>query len=399
LADSAVDIDMDQRPGLMDQRIDRDDDIEFDFFEDEPPTREEPAPRRRLPGGNGPRGPRRRLRAPTGLTPLLRLIGLIAFAIFIVVVLVLWVQGCRDSAKTTKYKNYMGKVTDIAKASEQNGRSLNEKLTTPGIKQDDLVSAIRGIAASEQQNVAAAEKLNPPGRLREEHHSMIESLQFRVSGLEGLADTFQKATNKANEDSDALLLSSQAQRLVASDVVWDDLFKDPSVVVLQQQGITGVAVPDSNFVTNPDLASVRSMGPVLQRIHGASTSGTPTGLHGTNIVSTKALPTGQELSTETENIIKATSDLGFEVAVKDSGDSQEVHIEVTLTIQKSPTPIVQTKTIDLINANEVKTVTFTDLGQVPFVQKTSVKVDVKPVPGEKNTGNNSAQYPVLFSLP
>jgi hypothetical protein len=141
------------------------------------------------------------------------------------------------------------------------------------------------------------------------------------------------------------------------------------------------------------------MGPVLQRIHGATTSGTPTGVHGTNIVSTKALPTGQELSTSTENIIKATSDLGFEVTIKDSGESQEVHIEVTLTIQKSPTPIVQTKTIDLINAGETATVTFTNLGQVPFVQKTFVKVDVKPVPGEKNTTNNSAQYPVLFSLP
>lgn len=379
----------------------RDDDIEFDFFDEEPPTREEAAPRRRIParGGRGPRGPKRPLRAPTGITPLLRLIGLIAFAIFVIVVLVLWVQGCRDSAKTSRYKNYMAKVSDIAKASEQNGRNLNDKLTTPGIKAPELVSALRGIAQSEEQNVAAAEKLHPPGRIRDEDRHMIEALQFRVSGLQGLADTFQKATNKKNEDADALLLASQAQRLVASDVIWDDLFKDPSVAELQKEGIKGVNVPDSNFVTNPDLASVRSMGPVLQRIHGASVTGTPTGVHGTNIVATKALPTDQELSTDTENIIKATSDLGFQVTIKDSGDSQEVHIEVTLTIQKSPTPIVQTKTIDLINAGETAQVTFTNLGQVPFVQKTSVKVDVKPVPGEKTTSNNSAQYPVLFSLP
>lgn len=379
----------------------RDDDIEFDFFDEEPPTREEAAPRRRIParGGRGPRGPKRQLRAPTGVTPLLRLIGLIAFAIFVVVVLVLWVQGCRDSAKTSKYKSYMAKVADIAKASDQDGRNLNDKLTTPGIKAPELVSALRGIAQSEEQNVAAAEKLDPPGRLRDEHRHLIEALQLRVSGLQGLANTFQKATDKKNEDADALLLAQQAQRLVSSDVVWADLFKDPAVVELQKDGVTGVNVPNSNFVTNPDLASVRSMGPVLQRIHGASTSGTPTGVHGTNIVSTKALPTGQELSTSTENIIKATSDLGFEVTIKDSGDSQEVHIEVTLTIQKSPNPIVQTKTIDLINAGETATVTFTNLGQVPFVQRTFVKVDVKPVPAEKNTTNNSAQYPVLFSLP
>jgi hypothetical protein len=43
-------------------------------------------------------------------------------------------------------------------------------------------------------------------------------------------------------------------------------------------------------------------------------------------------------------------------------------------------------------------VTFTDLGQVPFATKTNLKVDVQPVPGEKNTSNNSAIYPVIFSL-
>ena len=30
--------------------------------------------------------------------------------------------------------------------------------------------------------------------------------------------------------------------------------------------------------------------------------------------------------------------------------------------------------------------------------ETSVKVSVKPVPGEHNTSNNNAEYPVIFSL-
>jgi hypothetical protein len=27
-----------------------------------------------------------------------------------------------------------------------------------------------------------------------------------------------------------------------------------------------------------------------------------------------------------------------------------------------------------------------------------MRVDVAPVPGEQNTGNNSAEYPIIFSL-
>jgi hypothetical protein len=43
-------------------------------------------------------------------------------------------------------------------------------------------------------------------------------------------------------------------------------------------------------------------------------------------------------------------------------------------------------------------VTFTDLGQVAFATRTTVKVDVQPVEGEANADNNSAEYPVIFSL-
>ena len=66
---------------------------------------------------------------------------------------------------------------------------------------------------------------------------------------------------------------------------------------------------------------------------------------------------------------------------------------MTLTIQKPQGAIVQTKTIALINPGQTKSVTFGDLGQVPFAQKTTVNVDVKPVPGETDTVNNKASLP------
>ena len=71
---------------------------------------------------------------------------------------------------------------------------------------------------------------------------------------------------------------------------------------------------------------------------------------------------------------------------------------MTLTIQKPQGAIVKTKTVDLINPGQNKSVTFTDLGQVPFAQKTTLHVDVAAVPGEHNTDNNKASFPVIFSL-
>ena len=141
-----------------------------------------------------------------------------------------------------------------------------------------------------------------------------------------------------------------------------------------------------------------SLAAIWQRIQGASTGGTPTGLHGNQISSVKALPSGQLLSTTTETTIKVTDELAFEVGITDSGESQEVRVKVTLTIPKQPDPIVKTATIPIIDAGETKTVTFQIGALVPFGEQTTVKVDVDPVPGETNTSNNSYEYPVIFTL-
>jgi hypothetical protein len=386
-----------------------DTDLDFDFFDDDPPpTRaveeetqvgREPPPAERRGSRRPPTG-----RPPVGMTPLLRLAGLIAFAILIVVLLVFWISSCQGASKKSSYKRYYEKVGVVANDSEQVGRELNDALTTQGIKSGELEQKIDGLAQREQQNVAALRSIHPPGPLRIQHQAALESLQFRVSGLRGLADGFTQASRAPkNVTSNALkLLQPPATRLVASDVVWDDLFQAPAQGnggVLEREGITGVAVPASSFVSSPDYASSRYWEAILQRLQGAATSGGTTGgLHGTGIVKTVALPGSQELSETTENTVTATTDLGFAVTVEDTGDSQEVQIKVTLTIQQSPTPIVQTKTIDLINPGEQQTVVFRNLGQVQFATKTTVKVDVAPVPQEKNTDNNSKAYPVIFSL-
>jgi hypothetical protein len=377
----------------------RDDDIDFDFFADEPATTEaQPSARVRLPrrGGRGT-GMRRPPGPPRGLTPLLRLLALIAIVVAVLVFFGLLLQSCASTSKHDRYAHYMEKVATIAHSSEDDGAAVASALTTPGSKVGDLVTNLDGIAEQERQNVAAAQRLDPPGPLRDEHEHMIESLQLRVSGVQGLADTFQStATSKSS--GDAALLVVPADRLLASDVIWDDFFKDPSKNTMKAKGVNGVPVPDSNFVANQDFVSERSMALVLGRLRGASTGGTPSGVHGTNIVGTKALPGGQSLSPTTLNTVTATTDLAFAVTVHDGGDSQEVGIKVTLTIDKQGGAIVKTQTIQVINPGQDKVITFTDLGGVPFARNTHVNVDVAPVPGEADASNNKAVYPVIFSL-
>jgi hypothetical protein len=138
---------------------------------------------------------------------------------------------------------------------------------------------------------------------------------------------------------------------------------------------------------------------VIQRIRGASTGGSDGLLHGNQLVSVVVQPGSQRLTpAPEENTVKATTDLAFEVTIEDTGDAQEVQVPVTLTIQQSPRPITKRLFVDVINPGEQAKVVFRDLGPVQFATRTTVRVEVEPVSGESNTANNSAEYPVIFSL-
>ena len=372
-------------------------DIEFDFF-DEPETQETTQRRRSLRSPRGPQPPRRPIRPPAGLTPLVRLVGLVALAIFAAVVLVILVQSCRSDSKQGAYRDYMEDMQGIAGGSARVGRDLNEELTTPGKTQQELVDTLGALSQQQSQYAARAQGVDPPGPLREEHQHAVEVMELRASGLSRLAEAFTRAARARDASSAGALLGEQALLLVASDVNWDVYFREPALKELQRESVTGVAVPESEFVVNPDLASASSMSFVVQRLRGAASGGTPTGVHGNGIVSVKVLPGGVALSTTENAPIPASTDLAFEVAVENSGESQEVQVPVTLTIQKSPQPIVKRAVIDIINSGETKTVTFRDFPQPPFGTRTTIKVEVTPVPGEKRTSNNTAEYPVIFSL-
>jgi hypothetical protein len=383
---------------------DDDDILDFDFFDEgatsEAQARDDRSSERR-PGGSGGSGGRGGIKRPSlrgsGMTPLLRLVGLIAFAILLVVLLVVWAQGCSSDHQRGEYESYMHSIGTVGSASANVGSELATLLTTPGKKQSDMVSGLDGLIQQEQQNVTQAQKLDPPGPIRAEHDHAVEALQFRVSGMQGMRKAFEATATSTDAVAAGTLLASQAQRLLASDVIWSDLFKAPAEAELKSRNVSGVVVPGSVFVTNPDLYTARSLTLVSQRVHGASTGGTPTGLHGTNLESVKVIPSGQVLG-PAETTIKSSTELGFEAAVHNGGSSQEVQIQVTLTIPASPTSIVKTATIPVIDPGETKTVTFKDFPTIPIGSKTSVKVDVKPVKGETNIANNSAEYPIIVSL-
>jgi hypothetical protein len=377
-----------------------DDAIEFDFF-DEPEGAEEPERRGRRPR-RGAGGPRRPMPPPTGAVALARLVGLVALAIAVIVALVFWVGACQGASKHDEYANYMTQVRQIAQSSAKVGQELAAKLGSPGLKLADLDTSLEQWSQQEQQAYDQAQQIAPPGPLRSAHQQVLDTLQLRAIGLAGLANALAQS-NVKDAATAATQLAGEAQLLSASDIVWTELYKLPATQTLKALGVTGVVVPPSQFVTNPDVISVRSFQIVYDRLKPASTGGSPSGVHGDNLVSTKAVGGGHTvtLTASSPSTVFVSADLAIQVTVEDSGNFEEVNVPVTMTVKVGgKTLLTQRKLITGIQPAEQQTLSFTNLQLTPdaFGHNASITIDVKAVAGEQKLDNNTATYPVFFSL-
>ncbi|HLX31251.1 MAG TPA: hypothetical protein VKR79_00645 [Gaiellaceae bacterium] len=382
-----------------------DDDTELGFFE-EPrrPQRHERRRPRAQRGGSRPPAP------PPGAVALTRLAGLVALAIAVVIGLVFWVGSCQGQSKHDEYASYVARVLPLAQDSARVGTQLASVLGAANLSTSGLEARLQSWWHEEQLDYAAAQRIQPPGPLQSAHDQVLDAFQLRALGLAGLADTLEQARSKSPAPSTATVaseLAGQAQLLTASDIVWAQLYRLSATQVLSRQGVTGVIIPASQFVTNADIVSARSFSIVYQRLGTATTGGgTPSGLHGSALIGTQAIEGNNKtvtLSTSTSApaTISVSSALVIRVTFEDSGNYPEVQIPVTLKVVVSGESVYsKTQTVTQILAHQQQSVDFSSL-QVPtaaFGREAKISVSIAKVPGEVRLDNNAATYPVFFSL-
>ena len=380
-----------------------DDGTELEFFE-EPETLEAPGrPRRRIRPQRGG-GPRRPATPPPGAVALARLAGLVALAIAVVIGLVFWVDSCQGQSRHDEYASYMDDIRPIAQSSAASLHDYQKQVTSPKLTLADLQSKLGLWSRQQQQDYDQALRLVPPAPLQSAHQEVLATLQLRAIALADLANTFgrpgtKSATQVANQ------LAKQAQLLSASDLVWTELFKVPATDTLKRLGVVGVSAPPSQIVTNPELISSHSFGEVYGGLRSTNTSGGKvSGIHGSELLSTAAVSSGQSktLTVSGSTTVDVSADLAFKVAFKNSGNSPERGVPVTLTVSVFQKQVfTKTNTVASIEQGETTTVTFGNLNLPPraFGASATVDVVVGKVPGEVRVSNNKASYQVFFSLP
>jgi hypothetical protein len=378
-----------------------DDETQLEFFE-EPETVESPGRQRRRirpPRAGGPRRPA----PPPGAVALARLAGFVALAIAVVVGLVFWVGSCQGKSKHAEYASYMNDVRPIAQRSAGAGTQFASALGSANLTLASLRSRLGQWSQQQQQGYDEALRLRPPGPLQSAHQEVLAALQLRAIGFAGLANALAAAGTTSSTDL-SNKLAAQAQLLSSSDIVWRELFHLPATQTMKSLGVRGVTAPPSEVVSNPEVVTPQSFGLVLQRLNATTSSGHVSGLHGSELNSTEAVTgtTTKTLSTSSPTTIDVAPNLVFNVTFTNSGNFEEVKVPVTFTVTVfGKVALTKKKVVPSILKGKTATVSFGNLNlpNSVFGASATVHVSVGKVPGEVNTANNSASYPVFFSLP
>lgn len=342
---------------------------------------------------------------------LFRLAGLIVILIATTVALISLTGLLSGKSDQSSYRTHLAEMEVIGAESSRIGAESAALLSEPGVTRKTIDSRLRSLVRQQEMNVTQAESLDPPGPLDEAHHAAIEALQLRLVGLRGFLATVRATASEKDSTVAAEQLAVQSDRLIASDVLWEDAFAAAALTVLADREVVGATPPASIFVTDVADWSVSRLRRLQETLNGVVAQAPPAagakpgeqpaatpGIHGSLLEGVTVDPAGTSLSPQTETTVVASPDMAFRVAVRNSGESPETQVQVTLTIGTEPTPVVKTETIAAIDAGASATVVFDGIPELPIGKSIVIGVRIEPVPGEANTDNNGAEYPVVFSL-
>jgi len=221
-------------------------------------------------------------------------------------------------------------------------------------------------------------------------------LTLRRDGIADVAKQIQKATgSSASTDADNQIATDMA-RFLASDVLYKTEVGPKIAAALHAAGIpvgpNGETIEAGQFLPDLSWLSPSFIGSKLGASSAPSSGGkVAPGPHGHSLDSVSV--SGTTLQTGSTNTIPASPPPTFMVGITNSGQSNESNVVVKVEI--SGTNITGQTSIPQTTAGQ-STMANVTLPTSPPKGNYTVKVTVQPVPGEKNTANNSLSFPVTF---
>jgi hypothetical protein len=351
------------------------------------------------PSRTGTRRPPPRGPGTDRQTLLIRRVGAGVVALVLIILLFVVIKSCRDSAREDAFRNYVRDVGALVQESDQASAQLFQLLTRPGRRTPlQLQSEVNSFQSDAAQLVDRARDTDHPGEADDAHRYLVEAFEFRRDGMGRIARELPTALGDQGREEATSRITVTMRSFLASDVIYDSRFTPKLARAIDEEKLGDLEVPRSRFL--PDLQWLRPtvVAERIEAIRGGGGAGpAKPGLHGTALVSVTAKPGGKVLNSAGATDITVSPRLSFDVAFSNGGEHEERDVTVVVTITGAGKPIVREQRLSSIKPGEQKTVSIPLAAQPPTGRPVTIKVEVKPVPGEKKVDNNSQRFPAIFT--
>jgi hypothetical protein len=363
-----------------------------DFFDDE--TSRAPAdtagtpssPSRRRPGN-----PRRTR------TQRLIFLGIVAF--LVVFGLAWWARSCQHNRKVGSYDAYLQGVGAAIGDSDTLGKAVSTMMYDPTkYSRQELVDKLGQLAAKQEEIAVRSGRLEPPATLEQQQSYFAAGMRVRAAGFRLLRAAMMGAL--ANKKVTASTIAALDGYFSGPDAYYQELVLLPARQAMEKDGVTGVAVPTSDYyLTWKALDPAR----VQRALDSVGKSSKLTGIHGVALISVTAQTGGGniKLFKGKTNEVPASADLAFACVVQNQGTvvEREVPVTATLTVPGGD-PLKQTGSIAVIEPSKMQPVTIGGFAipETALSKKVTLEVTAGPVKGEHVLTNNTLTFKLLLQL-
>lgn len=307
-------------------------------------------------------------------------------------------KSCVDSSRRNGLKDYNQQVNELGSQSISNVSQALELLTNKDADPLAQRNQLGELATDSDRLTERARDLSTPGGLDGSTYYLATALSLRATALDRISDLIGKArgTTKAEQEQATANIAGQMQALLSSDVLWQ-LRVTPFIKErFEDEDLNSESIASSTVLKDLGWLNAST---VATRIGGFSAepddnTPIPPGTHGHGIVSVAA--GGKTLTPGAVTNVPVGNGLSFTVKVANQGENDEsdVTVSVTGTKQGGGTKIEESKKIAQSKQGTESTVEIPVDADV--TGSYSITVEVRPVPGEKNTENNTQKFNVIF---
>ena len=306
----------------------------------------------------------------------------------LLILIVLGVKGCLDARANRELSDYARNVAQIVEETQQTSKSFFAKLEEPGSESvTDFVEQVNADRSAVDAYATRIDDLSAPGDMSRAQSNLELSYQLRASALDEIAEKMSTALADSGAAKATAVIAKQMQKLLASDVIYEQVVRPEVDSVLADNGISDSDLPKSTFLADEKWLDESTVSDAISAVSGGG-EGSVSGVHGTEIAGVTV--NGTELIEGAPTTVVGEEGVAVEVSVRNPLESTENGVGVAVTVEGNTLK----ETIDELPAGETGTAVIS-LTPTPSGEVT-IEVEVEPVPGEEVLENNEATYTLLI---